>query len=68
MVDFALEENERRICEIETLITRQEMRIAKLQKDGRAPVTSACELADIVQRWKMPGLSTGVYCNRGEAV
>jgi len=44
MVDFALEENERRICEIEILITRQEMRIAKLQKDGRAPATSACQL------------------------
>jgi len=44
MADFALEENGRRICELEILITRQEMRIAKLQTDGRALAVSACQL------------------------
>jgi hypothetical protein len=40
-IDFALEENERRISEIEILITRQELRIAKLQQCGRVPAASA---------------------------
>jgi hypothetical protein len=43
-VDFALEENERRISEIETLITRQEVRIARLQQGGRVPAISARRL------------------------